>query len=172
MWVAGIPLPFRHTRSVQRVSIFLPSYPRFQAGIHPKGTPDGCPIKNVGHDRLFSSSPHVGGRDPSPLPSYPQCVAGIHPKGNPDGCPIKNVGHDADEDGFPIKNVGHDSDGDGCRYMSSCYLRRGLVLSHAEELRMTPWYGARIFTLMQPFSPTLDRSSTLLNPALFLESNL
>jgi hypothetical protein len=50
----------------------LPSYPQCVAGIHPKGNPDGCPIKNVGHDA------------------------------DEDGFPIKNVGHDSDGDGLPI----------------------------------------------------------------------
>jgi len=39
-----------HTRSLWRVSIFFPSYPRFQAGIHSKGNQDGFPINNVGND--------------------------------------------------------------------------------------------------------------------------
>ena len=52
--VGGHPSSLCHPRvSVVGDPSPLRSYPQFVAGIHPKGTQDGCPIKNVGHDRLF-----------------------------------------------------------------------------------------------------------------------
>ena len=44
----GDPSFFRHTRGFgSKYPYPLPSYPQFVAGIHPKGTQDGCPIKVV-----------------------------------------------------------------------------------------------------------------------------
>ena len=44
-------------------------------------------------------------------------------------------------------------------------------LDPIDQHRMTPWDGARSCTSTQPFLLALHRSFTLLNPALFLESD-
>ena len=44
-------------------------------------------------------------------------------------------------------------------------------LDHIDQLRMTPSYGARSCNSTEPFLLALHGSSTLLNPALFRESD-
>jgi hypothetical protein len=63
---------------VWQVSIFLPSSPQFQAGIHPKGNQDGCPIENVGHDADEEKFPiNIVGHDKEekiPVPRLRACA--------------------------------------------------------------------------------------------------
>ena len=50
-----IPLPFRHTRSLWRGSIFFPSYPRFVAGIHLYKPQIAKVVGNTEEERSFFS---------------------------------------------------------------------------------------------------------------------